>query len=95
MILVISGSAFEWQFAVGAVVTLILDVTKAIGFPALTRIEFDLVMVAAILTHPGDHQRQGGDVRPATICVSIRRLPLAELIDLSISDAEPVLWEPR
>ena len=50
MILVYIWFRFEWQFAVGAVVTLILDVTKAIGFLALTRIEFDLVMVAAILT---------------------------------------------
>src|ERR1019366_7440456 len=50
MILVYIWFRFEWQFAVGAVVTLILDVTKAIGFLALTRIEFDLVMVVAILT---------------------------------------------
>ncbi|MEA2771486.1 MAG: preprotein translocase subunit SecF, partial [Acetobacteraceae bacterium] len=50
MILVYIWFRFEWQFAVGAVVTLVLDITKAIGFLALTRIEFDLVMVAAILT---------------------------------------------
>ncbi len=50
MIMVYIWFRFEWQFAVGAVVTLILDVTKAIGFLALTRFDFDLVMVAAILT---------------------------------------------
>src|SRR5437763_1602709 len=50
MILVYIWFRFEWQFAVGAVVTLLLDVTKAIGFLVVTRIEFDLVMVAAILT---------------------------------------------
>ena len=66
MILVYIWFRFEWQFAVGAVVTLILDITKAIGFLALTRIEFDLVMVAAILTDPGlFHQRQGRGVRPS------------------------------
>ena len=27
---------FEWPFAVGAIVTLVLDVTKAIGFFAIT-----------------------------------------------------------
>ncbi len=63
MILVYIWFRFEWQFAVGAVVTLILDVTKAIGFLALTRIEFDLVMVGG---DPDDprlfHQRQGGGV---------------------------------
>ena len=60
MILVYIWFRFEWQFAVGAVVTLILDVTKAIGFLALTRIEFDLVMVARDPDHPRLlHQRQG------------------------------------
>ncbi|HET6309217.1 MAG TPA: protein translocase subunit SecF, partial [Rhodopila sp.] len=50
MILVYIWFRFEWQFAAGAVVTLVLDITKAVGFLALTRLEFDLVMVAAILT---------------------------------------------
>ena len=34
MILVYIWFRFEWEFAVGAVVTLLLDVTKAIGFLA-------------------------------------------------------------
>src|SRR6185437_4227228 len=50
MILVYIWFRFEWQFAVGAVATLILDLTKAIGFLVLTHLEFDLVMVGAILT---------------------------------------------
>src|ERR1039458_1668473 len=50
MILVYIWFRFEWQFAVGAVVTLTPDITKAIGFLVLTRFEFDLVMVGAILT---------------------------------------------
>lgn len=41
---------FEWQFGVGVVVTLILDVTKTIGFFGVTQIEFDLNSVAALLT---------------------------------------------
>ena len=41
---------FEWQFGVGVVVTLILDVTKTVGFFAVTQIEFDLNSVAALLT---------------------------------------------
>ena len=52
MILVYIWFRFEWQFAVGAVVTLVLDITKAIGFLALTRIEFDLVMVCLLYTSP-------------------------------------------
>ncbi len=50
MILVYIWFRFEWQFAVGAVVTLVLDITKTIGFLVLTHFDFDLVMVAAILT---------------------------------------------
>jgi preprotein translocase subunit SecF len=41
---------FEWQFGVGVVATLILDVTKTVGFFAVTQIEFDLNSVAALLT---------------------------------------------
>jgi SecD/SecF fusion protein len=41
---------FEWPFAVGAIATLILDVTKTVGFFALTGLEFNLTAIAALLT---------------------------------------------
>jgi SecD/SecF fusion protein len=41
---------FEWPFAVGAIVTLILDVTKCVGFFALTGLDFNLTAIAALLT---------------------------------------------
>jgi len=41
---------FEWPFAVGAIATLILDVTKTVGFFAVTGIEFNLTAIAALLT---------------------------------------------
>jgi preprotein translocase SecF subunit len=44
---------FEWQFGVGAIATLVLDVTKTIGFYVITGIEFNLVSIAAILTIMG------------------------------------------
>jgi len=44
---------FEWQFAVGAIVTLILDVTKTVGFFALTGLDFNLTAIAALLTLVG------------------------------------------
>ncbi len=44
---------FEWPFAVGAIVTLVLDVTKAIGFFAITGLDFNLTAIAAILTLVG------------------------------------------
>jgi preprotein translocase subunit SecD/preprotein translocase subunit SecF len=88
MILVYIWFRFEWQFAVGAVVTLLLDVTKAIGFLALTRIEFDLVMVAAILTIIGYSTNDKVVVydRMRENLRKYKTMPLRELIDLSINE---------
>lgn len=88
MILVYIWFRFEWQFAVGAVVTLILDITKAVGFLALTRIEFDLVMVAAILTVLG-YSTNDKVVVYDRVRENLRKyktMPLRELIDLSINE---------
>ncbi len=41
---------FEWQFGVGALFSLVHDVTITLGFFALTQLEFDLNVVAALLT---------------------------------------------
>ena len=41
---------FEWQFGVGALFSLFHDVTITLGFFALTQMEFDLNVVAALLT---------------------------------------------
>jgi preprotein translocase subunit SecF len=44
---------FEWQFGVGALLTLFHDVSMTLGFFSLTRLEVDLNVVAAILTIVG------------------------------------------
>ena len=88
MILAYIWFRFEWQFAVGAVVTLILDITKAIGFLALKRIEFDLVMVAAILTVLG-YSTNDKVVVYDRVRENLRKyktMPLRDLIDLSINE---------
>jgi preprotein translocase SecF subunit len=88
MILAYIWFRFEWQFAVGAVATLILDITKAIGFLALTRIEFDLVMVAAILTVLG-YSTNDKVVVYDRVRENLRKyktMPLRDLIDLSINE---------
>ena len=88
MILVYIWFRFEWQFAVGAVATLLLDVTKTIGFLALTRIEFDLVMVAAILTIIG-YSTNDKVVVYDRVRENLRKyktMPLRNLIDLSINE---------
>jgi len=88
MILVYIWFRFEWQFAVGAVVTLTLDITKAIGFLVITRLDFDLVMVAAILTILG-YSMNDKVVVYDRVRENLRRyktMPLRELIDLSINE---------
>ena len=88
MILVYIWFRFEWQFAVGAVVTLLLDVTKAVGFLVITRLEFDLVMVAAILTIIGYSTNDKVVVydRMRENLRKYKAMPLRELIDLSINE---------
>jgi preprotein translocase SecF subunit len=79
---------FEWQFGIGAVVTLVLDITKAIGFIAVTQLEFDLAAVAALLTIIGYsvndkvvvYDRMRENLR------KYKTMPLRELIDLSINE---------
>lgn len=44
---------FEWQFGVGALVTLAHDVAMILGFFAFTRLQVDLNVVAAFLTVVG------------------------------------------
>ena len=88
MILAYIWFRFEWQFAIGAVVTLLLDVTKAVGFLAITRIEFDLVMVAAILTVIG-YSTNDKVVVYDRVRENLRKyktMPLRELIDFSINE---------
>ena len=44
---------FEWQFGVGALLTLFHDVSMTLGFFAFTQLQVDLNVVAAILTIVG------------------------------------------
>jgi preprotein translocase SecF subunit len=88
MILVYIWFRFEWEFAVGAVVTLLLDVTKTIGFLVITRLPFDFVMVAAILTIIG-YSTNDKVVVYDRVRENLRKyksMPLRELIDLSINE---------
>ncbi len=79
---------FEWPFAVGAIATLILDVTKVVGFFALTGLDFNLTAIAAILTLVGysvndkvvvyDRMRENMRL--------YKSMPLREIIDKSINE---------
>jgi preprotein translocase subunit SecF len=78
---------FEWQFGVGVVATLILDITKTIGFFGITQIEFDLNSVAALLTLIGYSVTDKVVVydRIRENLGKFRTMPLRPLIDLSIN----------
>ena len=79
---------FEWQFGVGAIATLILDTTKVVGFLALTRIEFNLTTIAAILTIIGFSANDKVVVydRMRENLRKYKTMPLRELIDRSINE---------
>ncbi|MFD2183365.1 protein translocase subunit SecD [Rhodoplanes azumiensis] len=79
---------FEWPFAVGAIATLVLDVTKTIGFFALTGLDFNLTAIAALLTLIGYsvndkvvvYDRMRENMR------RFKAMPLRDVIDRSINE---------
>ncbi|OUJ13340.1 protein translocase subunit SecF [Acetobacter okinawensis] len=79
---------FEWEFALSAVITLVLDLTKTVGFLVITGFEFDLVMVAAILTILGYSTNDKVVVydRVRENLRKYRTMPLIDLINLSINE---------
>jgi len=79
---------FEWQFGVGTLISLVHDVILTIGLFALTQMEFDLTAVAAILTVIGYSLNDTIVVydRIRENLKKYRRMPTAELLDLSINE---------
>jgi len=78
---------FDWQFGVGVVGTLLLDITKTVGFYAVTQLQFDLTSVAAIMLLIG-YSVTDKIVVYDRIRENLRKhklMPLRELIDLSIN----------
>ena len=79
---------FGLTFGVGAVVALFHDVILTFGLFAITRMEFTLVGVAAVLTIIGYSMNDTVVVldRVRENLRKYKRTPLAELIDLSINE---------
>lgn len=78
---------FEWQFAMAAVTTTTHDIIMTIGLFSITGLEFNLTSIAAVLTLVGLSLNE-------TVVISDRvrenlrkykKMPLPELIDLSIN----------
>lgn len=79
---------FEWQFSLGAVVALSHDVILTIGVFCLTQIEFNLPIIAAILTIVGYSMNDTVVVydRVRENLRKYKKKPLEELLDQSIND---------
>ena len=79
---------FELQFGVGAVVALFHDVFLTFGLIAFTQMEFSLTTVAGILTVIGYSMNDTVVVfdRMRENLRKYKRMPLGELIDLSINE---------
>ncbi len=82
---------FEWQFAVGAVVSLLHDVLLTIGLFALLGLDFNLTIIAAILTIVGYSLNDTVVVfdRIREFMRKYKQMPLADLIDFSINSVLP------
>ena len=79
---------FEWQFGVGALFSLFHDVTITLGFLALTQLEFDLNVVAALLTLIGYSLNDTIVVydRIRENLRKYRKMAMRELINLSVNE---------
>ncbi|MEJ5975556.1 protein translocase subunit SecF [Novosphingobium sp. PS1R-30] len=79
---------FEWQFGVGALFALVHDVSLTLGLFALTQLEFDLNIVAALLTLIGYSLNDTIVVydRIRENMKKYRRMPMPELLDLSVNE---------
>jgi len=79
---------FEWQYGIGAILALLHDSIMIVGFFAITRFEFGLTAVAAILTIVG-YSINDSVVIYDRIRENMRRfkkMPVFELLNVSIND---------
>ncbi len=79
---------FEWQFGVGAIWALVHDVTLTLGLFAATGMEFDLNIIAALLTIIGYSLNDTIVVydRIRENLKKYRKMDMAALLDLSVNE---------
>ena len=82
---------FEWQFGVSTVVAIVHDVLMTMGFFALTQLEFDLNIVAAVLTIIGYsiNDKIVIDDRIRENMRRFRKMEMPEIINLSVNETLP------
>jgi preprotein translocase subunit SecD len=79
---------FEWQFALGAVIALVHDVVLTIGIFSELQIQFDLAIIAALLTIVGYSLNDTVVVfdRVRENLRKYKKKPLAEVLNISINE---------
>lgn len=79
---------FEWQFGLGGVMALFHDVILTLGLFSIFRIEFNLTIIAALLTIIGYSMNDTVVVfdRLRENLRKYKRMPLGELVDLSLNE---------
>ena len=79
---------FEWQFGVGALLTLAHDVSMTLGFFAFTRLQVDLNVVAALLTIVGYSLNDTVVIydRIRENLRKYRKMAILPLLDLSLNE---------
>jgi preprotein translocase SecF subunit len=87
LILVYLWFRFEWQYAVGAILTTLHDVVLTIGYMVILQVPFDLPILAAILTLVGYSLNDTIVIydRIREVMRKYKKLPLEQVIDLSIN----------
>lgn len=90
-IAVFSWLRYEWQFGVSTFVAIFHDVLVTLGFFALTRFDFDLNIVAAVLTIIGYsiNDKIVIDDRIRENMRKYRQMDMRALIDLSVNETLP------
>lgn len=78
---------FEWQFAIGAMVATLHDVTAMLAFYVITRADFDITSIASLLTIIGYSLNDTVVVydRIREMMRKHKRLPVDELLNIAIN----------
>jgi preprotein translocase subunit SecF len=90
-IAIFSWLRYEWQFGVSTFVAISHDVLMTLGFFAITQFEFDLNIVAAVLTIVGYsiNDKMVIDDRIRENMRKYRKMDMRALIDLSVNETLP------
>ncbi|MEJ7926254.1 protein translocase subunit SecF [Sphingobium sp. AN641] len=90
-IAIFSWFRYEWQFGVSTFVAIMHDVLMTLGFFAVTQFEFDLNIVAAVLTIVGYsiNDKMVIDDRIRENMRKYRKMDMKALIDLSVNETLP------